>query len=435
MKTFLERFTRSPRKAVQRPTRQETIVSAFARVTSRGASEQLPSTPSLTTATSITDTSSEINDSSTKADGTATASTRLSESSYTAPAHNDSEPVLTRMGKEKDLGSSEGSPVPSADKNNDSQKTLLQESVKALDFDWEFGPLSGDSKQKLETPEPATDEQERQATRHAVTEPASHVVEKAKSVLGKRNRQASVPIAKSVRPTKASEKSRATRELRKLRVDMVDEDDAGTSPKKNRTTRAAAETDRAARELQKLKVDMADDKNNAKKGRLYKIPTIVNPLTKKKERKRFKGYVYSDEEGDSEDDRARSKSKEPKAVSVEPRLPARLSKGVIKRKSKAKQPSKPARKRLTWKEKKFLTEGLFVGQDRHFDPKLSTAKDQEKSAQKEQVKERKILPLPMFSEMARIEKGKDFELPFSVFSPLPPGHPKPDEWKKTQKSE
>ena len=33
-----------------------------------------------------------------------------------------------------------------------------------------------------------------------------------------------------------------------------------------------------------------------------------------------------------------------------------------------------------------------------------------------------------------MKQGRDFKLPFDVFSPLPAGQPKPDEWKKVNKN-
>ncbi len=82
------------------------------------------------------------------------------------------------------------------------------------------------------------------------------------------------------------------------------------------------------------------------------------------------------------------------------------------------------------KAKLWLTQGLYAGQE--FDPrveKLSKSAGRRPSAQK-----RSILPLPMFAGARMLELGRDFRLPFDVFSPLPPAQPKPDEWKKTHKS-
>jgi hypothetical protein len=42
--------------------------------------------------------------------------------------------------------------------------------------------------------------------------------------------------------------------------------------------------------------------------------------------------------------------------------------------------------------------------------------------------------LPMFAGERLLKMGRDFELPFDIYSPLPPGQPKPNEWRKTNKS-
>ena len=88
------------------------------------------------------------------------------------------------------------------------------------------------------------------------------------------------------------------------------------------------------------------------------------------------------------------------------------------------------------KVKRWLSQGLYVGQDRDFDPRLTEAKNKLKKAASAQppAKQRSILPLPMFAGQRTLELGRNFRLPFDVFSPLPPGQPKPDEWRKTRKS-
>ncbi|KAL8930529.1 MAG: hypothetical protein Q9208_000713 [Pyrenodesmia sp. 3 TL-2023] len=87
--------------------------------------------------------------------------------------------------------------------------------------------------------------------------------------------------------------------------------------------------------------------------------------------------------------------------------------------------------------KKWLSQGLYVGQDPDFDPRFTTAKNKLKkaNAQSDASKRRSLLPLPMFAGRRILETGRDFKLPFNVFSPLPAGQPKPDEWKKTHKIE
>ncbi|KAL9603607.1 MAG: hypothetical protein Q9219_001110 [cf. Caloplaca sp. 3 TL-2023] len=86
--------------------------------------------------------------------------------------------------------------------------------------------------------------------------------------------------------------------------------------------------------------------------------------------------------------------------------------------------------------KRWLTQGLYVGQDPDFDPRLTTARNKLKKANSKtnSSTRRSILPLPMFAGQRVMETGRNFKLPFDVFSPIPAGQPKPDEWKKTRKS-
>ena len=88
------------------------------------------------------------------------------------------------------------------------------------------------------------------------------------------------------------------------------------------------------------------------------------------------------------------------------------------------------------KVKRWLSQGLYVGQERDFDPRLTERKNKAKrlSTGSQEVQRRPALPLPMFAGQRILEMGRDFKLPFDVFSPLPPGQPKPEEWRKTQKS-
>ncbi|KAL9041497.1 MAG: hypothetical protein Q9214_004089 [Letrouitia sp. 1 TL-2023] len=101
----------------------------------------------------------------------------------------------------------------------------------------------------------------------------------------------------------------------------------------------------------------------------------------------------------------------------------------------SKTEPKPARR----PSKRWLGQGLFVGQDPDFDPRYTTSRNLKKKATKQEkgetTRQRSILPLPMFAGRRALEIGADFRLPFDVFSPLPPGQPRPDEWKKTHKSQ
>lgn len=96
-------------------------------------------------------------------------------------------------------------------------------------------------------------------------------------------------------------------------------------------------------------------------------------------------------------------------------------------------PKKPVPGR---KEKRWLKSGLYTGQTRDFDGRLTESKNKRKQDSREVVPihENKVLPLPMFAGERLLKQGRDFKLPFDIFSPLPAGQPKPDEWRKTNKN-
>ena len=99
------------------------------------------------------------------------------------------------------------------------------------------------------------------------------------------------------------------------------------------------------------------------------------------------------------------------------------------------QPSRKSFSRR--KEKRWLVQGLYAGQPRTFDGRLTESKNkrkQEDDKPTEPVKENSLWPLPMFAGERLLKQGRDFKLPFDVFSPLPHGQPKPDEWRKTNKN-
>lgn len=99
--------------------------------------------------------------------------------------------------------------------------------------------------------------------------------------------------------------------------------------------------------------------------------------------------------------------------------------------------TKRALKSRTPKDKKWLVSGLYAGQTRTFDPTKSESQNKRKSTgatPPTPITENSVLPLPMFAGARLLDAGRDFRLPFDVFSPLPPGQPKPDEWRKVNKN-
>ncbi|KAI0542693.1 hypothetical protein GGR58DRAFT_167338 [Xylaria digitata] len=89
--------------------------------------------------------------------------------------------------------------------------------------------------------------------------------------------------------------------------------------------------------------------------------------------------------------------------------------------------------------KKWLDRGLYAGQEAPTDIfKGLTAAEKKKLAQfpelTQNTKVNKTLPSPMFLGLCMLMEGRDFKLPFDLCNPLPPGQPKPDEWRKMTKN-
>ncbi|KAJ5710837.1 Histone-lysine N-methyltransferase (Ash1) [Penicillium malachiteum] len=85
------------------------------------------------------------------------------------------------------------------------------------------------------------------------------------------------------------------------------------------------------------------------------------------------------------------------------------------------------------KPKMWLNHGLYSGQEpTDSPPKQRKSKNSEKT--RSDIKLRGQLPMPIFAGARLIKNGRDYVLPFDIFSPLPPGQPKPDEWRKTNKN-
>ncbi|RJE23203.1 Histone-lysine N-methyltransferase [Aspergillus sclerotialis] len=86
--------------------------------------------------------------------------------------------------------------------------------------------------------------------------------------------------------------------------------------------------------------------------------------------------------------------------------------------------------------KRWLTEGLYIGQEPTDAPPSQNRNKGTRAGRRKStiIQQRRFLPLPMFAGARLLNNGRDFKLPFDVFSPVPPGQPKPDEWRKTNKS-
>lgn len=224
--------------------------------------------------------------------------------------------------------------------DDEPQNQLVRQSIQLLDLDWKVDAMPGD---EITTSEPQEKIGTKKSLRMGMLERASSMMDKTKSVLGKRSREAMGAGKETLQGLKGSRRA----SLRPRGIESKETPSfEGPVPKKTR---------------------------------LSEVPDV-------------------------------------KAASPRPDL-------------KRKESFKP-------KVKRWLSQGLYVGQDRDFDPRLTETKNKLKKASRTQApdKQRSILPLPMFAGQRTLEMGRNFRLPFDVFSPLPPGQPKPDEWRKTQKS-
>ncbi|KAL2866043.1 putative histone-lysine N-methyltransferase (Ash1) [Aspergillus lucknowensis] len=90
-----------------------------------------------------------------------------------------------------------------------------------------------------------------------------------------------------------------------------------------------------------------------------------------------------------------------------------------------------------FKAKRWLTHGLYSGQEyTNSRPSQNRTKNARRKSlnQMQTSSQRSILPMPMFAGERLLKTGRDFVLPFDIYSPLPPGQPKPNEWRKTNKN-
>ena len=348
MLSVLEHIGMKSLSSTSKKTRQVTLETAFSRVSNRKAPDSSKDTsstpPSMTTGTSNTDNSSELNDDSNKLDGNPGHLGRAQSSDESLNERSLLDKSLSPQKSKHNWGSRDVSGVTTlVDATADSSERLLKQSVQALNEDWDIGTTPGDGLQlpTSKTPNTSRTLESRTRTRglksQNILDRTSTAVEKTKSVLGKRARE-----------TVESGKDQAAALY-------------GMTSSRLRSREAKIQT-----------------------------PSFEGPVTKK----------------------------------------TRLSEAVTKKESPepAVQKQKAKKLRKTW-----IDHGLYVGQDRDFDPRLTEAQNKKKNANKSS--ERKpFMPLPMYSGQKALEHGRNFRLPFEIFSPLPPGQPKPDEWKKTQKS-
>lgn len=127
---------------------------------------------------------------------------------------------------------------------------------------------------------------------------------------------------------------------------------------------------------------------------------------------------------------------DPKAAKAASRKKAEPEQSAEEPKEAEPEPVINTRKRRV---KKYLAKGLYAGQDAPIDiSKGLTVGEKKALAQLPELipsgRVNKTMPLPMFNGLRTLIEGRDFKLPYQVCNPLPPGQPKPDEWKKMTKS-
>ena len=309
----------------------------------RNTSDSISTPPSLTPATSNTDAASVAADARPKPATGGRSSERLEHLQSSICSYNEN--VLSGSAKrsyrkrkaESNERNSSGETLVNI---NDTQERLVQESVQLLDRDWTLGALPGEDLKK--SMEAEREPKRRQSTRLEILEKASDMMEKTRTVLGKRGRETFEAGMEKLQALKGNKR-------------------ANLRPKEAAT------------------------------------PSFEGPSMR---RARLLGVTDSKTE-------------------TMPPPP------IVERRATRKPPSK-----------RWLSQGLYVGQDPDFDARLTETRNKLKktTAKKTSGPQRKFLPLPMFAGARTIEIGRDFKLPFDVFSPLPAYQPKPEEWKKTHKS-
>lgn len=341
MLSFLQQLGKRSHTAQSTTVRSDSIDSVRSRPTTRKTPDSASTAPSLTPPTSHTDTASESADLTVKPKFSRRSSERLRKAPHSINNYNEN--VLSGSAKRatrrkfetNDSRTVSGETLVGA--SVESQEQSVQESVQILDREWSLGALPGETlKVSLEEEK---EPERRRSTRLDMLQKAMNMVEKTKSVLGKRGRESF---------------------------------DNGVE--KMQTRNGERENPRPME---------------------FVTSTMGGPVTK----------------------RARL----PDDLFVKPLDSSNENKRKLARRSRIKN---------------WLGQGLYVGQNRDFDPRLTESKNRLKQSTRKcsKTQYRALLPLPMFAGERTLDIGRNFKLPFDIFSPLPPGQPRPEEWKKTHKS-
>ena len=391
MLSFLQqRLGRSPSKSQTNRTRQDSIESAFARVNARNVSQDVSLAPSLTTATSSTDTSSEPADgfekvepeSHLRTEDDVKTQSRSRNTSVFFGSFPHAVPMQNMEGESRTVIDE----ADNRDGQTDLQEQLLQSGVQALDGDWAIGALPGDSLGVVRND--TSHLQRRKSPRIKLFDRASIAVERTTSILGKRGREVMEAGMEKMQALQGANK-RQDATLRGTENATVD------NPKK------------------RARFSIPNEDEGMSLQPSPRIDTI---------KKRSKHWVN---QGVSE-------------ISIS--MFSRWIQGWTLRRSLHLSalsyiPSgTESQSQYSTPDTEFIQ--LYVGQQPDFNPKFTERQNkQNKSLLDHRLRKASAMPLPMFAGARVLAMGRDFKLPFDVFSPLPPGQPKPDEWKKTHKSQ
>ena len=263
------------------------------------------------------------------------------------------------------------------EQEKEAEDNIIYDSIQVLDLDWKADTLLGTELSKeCQGPIKASRQKSKSSD---ILESASDLVGKTKSILGKRSREV---------------------------MEFINEDNQGVHS-------TSVDDEEVEEEEWEGEEDEGEEDEEAEVDDDDDADSIIAPAPKKAR--------FSEEDGEImallEDD-ATPKKRRATPKARKPRAP------------KPYMPPNPFR-RKTW-----LNQGLYVGQDPDFDPRLTETKNRLKRASlgAAPAKQRTMLPMPMFGGARMLEKVRDFRLPFDVYAPLPPGQPKPEEWKKVSKS-
>ncbi|EFE43204.1 histone-lysine N-methyltransferase (Ash1), putative [Trichophyton verrucosum HKI 0517] len=187
------------------------------------------------------------------------------------------------------------------------------------------------------------------------------------------------------------------------------------------------------------KVDPAQPRRRS--GRLTlleKTKTVLNQVSSILGKRQRDDKEYSKSKSKVEDRRSSLRSravvrKETQEESATKKRRVSEDVSTPKKEKKVDQPPLSAPVQTVPKRKKWLTHGLYAGPNAFAKLELPGPQSKRKGT-RQAPRERVLFPMPKYSGALLLEKGRPFRLPYDIFSPLPRGQPKPDEWRKINKN-